>query len=126
MMINAVADMVEFARADLVPPSDRQYDLIVANLSYIPSAAIPELPVAASFEPPGALDGGPDGLSVIGRLLDALPMELAPTRSALLEIGGNQASSLTDLASRKIRTGLSPFTATWAASRVSPAQRPPA
>jgi release factor glutamine methyltransferase len=99
---HAVADMVEFALADLVPPSDRPYDLIVANLPYIPSAAVPELPIAASFEPVSALDGGPDGLAVIGRLLDVLPAELAPTGLALLEIGSDQPAALADLAARKL------------------------
>ncbi len=99
---HAVADMVEFSRADLVPPSDRQYDLIVANLPYIPSAAIPDLPVAASFEPAAALDGGPDGLAVIGRLLDVLPAELAPGRRALLEIGADQADRVAALATDRL------------------------
>jgi release factor glutamine methyltransferase len=97
---HAAADLVEFAHADLVPPSDRQYDLIVANLPYIPSADVPELPIAASFEPVGALDGGPDGLAVIARLLEVLPGELALHGLALLEIGADQPDRLTDLAAR--------------------------
>jgi len=72
----------------------------VANLPYIPSAEVPELPVAASFEPVGALDGGPDGLAVIARLLDVLPTELAPRGLALLEIGADQPDRLADLAAR--------------------------
>jgi release factor glutamine methyltransferase len=99
---HAVADMVEFALADLVPPSDRPYDIIVANLPYIPSADVPGLPIAASFEPVSALDGGPDGLAVIGRLLDVLPAELAPTGIALLEIGSDQPAAFTDLAAGKL------------------------
>jgi len=99
---HAVADMVEFAHADLVPPSDRPYDLIVANLPYIPSAVVPELPVAASFEPAHALDGGADGLAVIARLLEVLPAELAPGRLALLEIGADQAERLAGVAGHKL------------------------
>lgn len=97
---HAAADLVEFAHADLVPPSDRPYDLIAANLPYIPSDDVPKLPVAASFEPVGALDGGADGLSVIARLLAVLPDELAPRGVALLEIGSDQAERLTDMAAR--------------------------
>ena len=37
-----------------------------------------------------ALDGGSDGLVIIGRLIDALPGALAPAGAALLEIGGDQ------------------------------------
>jgi release factor glutamine methyltransferase len=99
---HAVADMVEFAHADLVPPSDRPYDLIVANLPYIPSAVVPELPIAASFEPAGALDGGSDGLAIIGRLFEVLPTELAPGRLALLEIGSDQPDRLRALAAQKL------------------------
>ena len=59
---------------------------------------MPKLPVAASFEPVGALDGGADGLAVIARLLAVLPDELAPRGVALLEIGSDQAERLTDMA----------------------------
>jgi release factor glutamine methyltransferase len=61
---------------------------------------VPELPIAASFEPVGALDGGPDGLAVIARLLEVLPGELALHGLALLEIGADQPDRLTDLAAR--------------------------
>lgn len=91
---HGVADMVEFVEADLIPPSDRPFDLIVANLPYIPSQQVPLLPIAASFEPRAALDGGADGLAVIGRLLDQLPGRLAEAGRALLEIGADQADGV--------------------------------
>ena len=87
---HAVADEVVFAEADLLPEAESSFDLILANLPYIPSAEIERLPVAASFEPRTALDGGPDGLSEIRRLLGALPSALAPAGIALLEIGFDQ------------------------------------
>ncbi len=49
------------------------FDLVLANLPYVRSDAMAGLPVATSFEPSLALDGGPDGLAIIGRLLDRLP-----------------------------------------------------
>jgi release factor glutamine methyltransferase len=94
--INAVshglADLFTFAVGDLLDalPSPRPVDLVVANLPYVPSGALPGLPVAASFEPVLALDGGPDGLAVIRRLLPGLPGALARGGVALLEIGGDQ------------------------------------
>jgi release factor glutamine methyltransferase len=94
----SVADRVTFAEADLIPDASGPFDLLLANLPYIPSADVPTLPVAASFEPVVALDGGPDGLSIIRRLLDRLPEVLAPGGVALLEIGSDQEQGVVDLA----------------------------
>ncbi len=100
---HAVADCVAVAVTDLLPPPGRvagllvvpdRFDVVCANLPYIPSGIVPGLPVAASFEPPGALDGGPDGLDVIRRLLDILPERLAPGGVAILEIGSDQGGAL--------------------------------
>ena len=87
---HAVADAVAFAEADLLPSGEAPFDLILANLPYIPSAEVDRLPVAASFEPRVALDGGTDGLDLIRRLVSALPTALAPGGTALLEIGLDQ------------------------------------
>ena len=93
---HGVADMIDVATGDLIdvsPPPGRA-DLLVANLPYIPSRMVPELPVAASFEPSIALDGGPDGLDTIRRLLARLPSALAARGQALLEIGADQADAV--------------------------------
>jgi release factor glutamine methyltransferase len=98
--INAVAhglaDLFTFGIGDLLDalPSPRPVDLLVANLPYIPSAEVPHLPVAASFEPVVALDGGSDGLAVIRRLLPGLPGALTRGGVALLEIGADQPDAL--------------------------------
>jgi release factor glutamine methyltransferase len=55
---------------------------------------VPDLPVAASYEPSLALDGGSDGLAVLRRLLPQLPLALAPHGSAFLEIGADQAEAI--------------------------------
>jgi release factor glutamine methyltransferase len=90
---HGLADLVTFAQGDLddVRPAPPAVDLVVANLPYIPSGDIPGLPVAASFEPRLALDGGADGLDLVRRLLPRLPLLLAPHGAALLEIGSDQA-----------------------------------
>ena len=91
-MAHAVGDRIDFAAADLLPGGVvERWDVVLANLPYVRSATVPELPKAASFEPTVALDGGPDGLKVIGRLLDLLPGALAADGVAMLEIGGDQA-----------------------------------
>lgn len=97
---HAVADAIRFVVADLLPDDEPPWDLICANLPYVPSAAVDELPVAASYEPRQALDGGPDGLAVIQRLVARLPDRLAPGGVALLEIGADQGPGVAELTER--------------------------
>jgi len=91
---HVVADSIRLERADLLPADGVLYDMIVANLPYVPSDVVPTLPVAASFEPAEALDGGPDGLAVIRRLLVLLPSRLSDDGLALLEIGADQGEGV--------------------------------
>ena len=92
---HGVADAISFATADLTDlPDTDPADLVLANLPYIPTEVLSTLPVAASFEPRLALDGGPDGLEVIRRLLTQLPEALATDGTALLEIGADQGVAL--------------------------------
>jgi release factor glutamine methyltransferase len=97
---HAVADQLSFLEADLLPPVIVDpYDIVLANLPYVRTDALAGLPVAASFEPVVALDGGPDGLAVIGRLLERLPEALAADGVALLEIGADQGEAIVELVS---------------------------
>jgi release factor glutamine methyltransferase len=92
---HGVAGMMHFAVTDLLPPVvAAPFDVIVANLPYVRSDVIPTLPVAASFEPNVALDGGRDGMRVIAALVDRLPDALATDGVALLEIGSDQAEEM--------------------------------
>lgn len=94
---HGVADLIDFRVADLMDPSVQvggRADVVVANLPYVPTATLADLPVAASFEPASALDGGPDGLDVIRRLLGGLPDGLARDGTALIEIGSEQAEGV--------------------------------
>lgn len=91
----AAADGLTFVEADLLPaepPAGARLDVVAANLPYVRSDAIAGLPVAASFEPRLALDGGPDGLALIRRLVERLPGVLAEDGVALLEIGADQGA----------------------------------
>jgi release factor glutamine methyltransferase len=100
---HAVGDRIELRTADLIPADETPpWELIVANLPYVRTDAIPGLPRAAAFEPVLALDGGPDGLRVIARLLDQLPGALADDGVALLEIGGDQGQAMQDLAAERL------------------------
>jgi release factor glutamine methyltransferase len=91
---HAVADVITFTQSDLLPSTEPPFDLVLANLPYIPSGDIDGLPVAASFEPRLALDGGPDGLTIVRLLLAALPAALLPDGVALLEIGFDQGPAV--------------------------------
>ncbi len=100
---HAVGDRIEFVNADLLPGGATvRWDVVLANLPYVRSDAVPTLPVATSFEPPLALDGGPDGLRVIARLLDLLPGSLAHDGVAMLEIGGDQAVEMRALVADRL------------------------
>jgi release factor glutamine methyltransferase len=73
-------------------------DLVVANPPYLPSALIASLPPEVSrHEPRAALDGGPDGLGVIRRIVVGAPAVLKPGGWLLMEIGEDQAGSVASL-----------------------------
>ena len=100
---HAVGDRIEFQNADLLPgAAGKAWDVVLANLPYVRSDAVPTLPIAASFEPALALDGGPDGLRVIDRLLALLPGALAHAGVAMLEIGGDQAVEMRALVTERL------------------------
>jgi release factor glutamine methyltransferase len=94
VVAHVVADAVRLQAADLLPPDGVLFDLVLANLPYVRADVIPTLPVATSFEPTVALDGGPDGLAVIRRLLTLLPTRLSDDGLALLEIGADQGDAI--------------------------------
>ena len=102
---HAVADGMAFVTADLVPAAEAPFDVLLANLPYIPSAEVDRLPIAASFEPRLALDGGPDGLDLLRRLIAGLPATLVETGSAYLEIGYDQGDAVRSLVAELPSTG---------------------
>jgi release factor glutamine methyltransferase len=94
---HAVGSRLRLLQGTLDEPvaAEPPYDLVVANLPYIPSAEIAGLPASVrDFEPRGALDGGPDGLVLVRRLVARAPALLAPAASMLLEVGMGQAATV--------------------------------
>lgn len=68
-------------------PINLKLDLVIANLPYIPSSRIQELPEPVKdFEPHLALDGGPGGLRLINKLIAQSESRLKPNGVLLLEI----------------------------------------
>ena len=69
-----------------------QFDLIVSNPPYIPSAEIATLqPEVRDFDPPGALDGGTDGLEFYRLIASQAGIFLNPGGKIMLEFGDGQA-----------------------------------
>ena len=106
-VVHGVGDRIAFESADLLPPGarSRPYDLLLANLPYVRTSELDALagrPVSTTFEPRLALDGGADGLAVIGRLLDQLPSGLADGGVALLEIGADQGLAIAALTGERL------------------------
>jgi release factor glutamine methyltransferase len=84
-----VGERIEFMYGDLLQPAQGPFDLICANLPYIPTQTLRELPVAV-WEPALALDGGLDGFALIRRLLAQAKDKLAPGGLLLAEIEASQ------------------------------------
>lgn len=77
--------------ADLVEPDS--LDAVVANLPYMSTSDWQKLPVhIRDFEPRLALDGGQDGLSVIGEVVPDAWFVLKPGGVLFLEIGADQGA----------------------------------
>ena len=93
-------DRVSLVEMDLLSACSGPFDLVCANLPYIPSKMLASLEVARS-EPAAALDGGADGLRLIERLLADQQRWLAAGGLMLLEIEAGQGQSAPTLA-RKI------------------------
>jgi len=96
---HGVDERLELRLGDLFEPVAGEYfDLIVANLPYIPAGEIDALePEVAAFDPRLALDGGTDGLAVIRRLVSAAPESLAPGGLLALEFGAGQEEAVSRL-----------------------------
>lgn len=90
---------VGFLQGDLLAPLADQdaFDLILANLPYIPTADIAGLAPEVRREPVSALDGGADGLDLIRTLLVQAPAWLRPGGVVLLELGQGQAGAVAAL-----------------------------
>ncbi|MGD8822475.1 MAG: peptide chain release factor N(5)-glutamine methyltransferase [Anaerolineales bacterium] len=91
-----VEQRVELIQGDLLSCLDHPFDLVCANLPYIPSQDLTQLAVAR-VEPRLALDGGQTGLDPILGLLLQLERRLAPQGLALLEIGADQGEEIVSL-----------------------------
>lgn len=104
---HGVAERVRLLAGDLLSPCPGPVDLIVSNPPYVSTGEWASLPASVrEYEPSLALDGGPDGLDVVRRLLAQAPAALAgplptegrPGGALLIEIGAGQGEAAANLA----------------------------
>lgn len=109
---------VELVESDLFSaiPTDRSYDLIAANLPYVPEDE--ELAPEVRHDPALALFGGKDGLDVIRRFIPEAATRLRSGAWLALEIGHDQSAAvermltdagLTDVLTLKDLSGIPRF-----------------
>ena len=99
--LHGAEGLATLARADLLGPAGGSMplpDVVIANLPYVASAEVDAREGSLGYEPRIALDGGPDGLTLLRRLLDALPTRAAPGATVFLEIGIGQGDAIRALA----------------------------
>jgi len=87
-IVSACGDLYD-ALAGLARPGE--LDAVVSNPPYIKSVNLPSLQREVRFEPRLALDGGPDGLALVRRLVAGAAEWLRVGGHLVFEIGAGQA-----------------------------------
>lgn len=71
--LHGVEDRITFLQSNLLSAIEKNADVIVTNLPYIPTARIPYLDSSVKdFEPHVALDGGEDGFGLYRKLFSQI------------------------------------------------------
>jgi release factor glutamine methyltransferase len=94
---NNVGSRIEFFQGDgfAALAAGAQFDLIISNPPYIPTAEIETLqPEVRDFDPRGALDGGADGLDFYRMFASQAKSFLKPSGKIMLEFGDGQAQEI--------------------------------
>ncbi|PKN92273.1 MAG: peptide chain release factor N(5)-glutamine methyltransferase [Chloroflexi bacterium HGW-Chloroflexi-6] len=99
---HGVGGRIRFCEADLFPLDlqSASFDLILSNPPYIPTETLHGLEVFGR-EPTLALDGGPDGMDTIRRLLVESKRWLAPGGALLVEIESGLGQLALETAARQ-------------------------
>jgi release factor glutamine methyltransferase len=95
-----VSQYIDFAAMNLfdgIRP-DPRFDVVCSNPPYVPTDVVSTLaPEITHFEPLRALDGGPDGLDTIRKLVAQASQFMKQTGALILEMGDGQGESVTGL-----------------------------
>ena len=107
---HGVENRVMLVQADLGSCflGNKQFRLITANPPYVSRVEMEAgmQPEVIDFEPSLALDGGPDGLELIRRIVLSLPTLLAPGGDFFMEIGADQGQVVQELLENTTTGGL--------------------
>ena len=104
-LAHCVASRIEFVHGSLLKPLLRRFDLIAANLPYIPSRTYNALPPEIrGHEPEAALRAGRRGTAMIEAMLAQAFDRLAPGGLLLAEHGWNQGRRLREAAANHFPT----------------------
>jgi release factor glutamine methyltransferase len=88
---------IQFFISDLLENVTEKFDLITANLPYIPSEAVKSLEESViNFEPLMALDGGSDGFSLVKEFLHQAQPKLKLQGTLILEVDPSHTASFFD------------------------------
>jgi release factor glutamine methyltransferase len=92
-------ERITFLEGDLFAPlpPEARFEVVVANPPYIRSADLPGLQREVLREPTLALDGGPDGLQLLRRIVAGAREVLAPGGLLALETSDDQGAALETL-----------------------------
>jgi release factor glutamine methyltransferase len=102
-----VRDRVLVLQGNLLQGTDGLFDVIVSNPPYVPAGDLASLqPEIREFEPVGALDGGPDGLDVIRRLVPEAATRLVPGGWLMFEFGFGQSEGVRAIIANEPRLDL--------------------
>ncbi len=99
--LHQVEKQVQFIQSDLLETIFGKFDLILANLPYIPTPALDKLEIL-KYEPLIALNGGFEGLDLLTKLINKLPVKLAQDGCAFLEIQYNQHQVVSEIVSQRL------------------------
>jgi release factor glutamine methyltransferase len=93
---NGLGDRARFHHGNWFDGIEGRFDLVVSNPPYIPTAVIATLDrEVRDHDPMAALDGGPDGLEPYRTIAAGAANHLKPEGFAAVEIGYDQAASVT-------------------------------
>jgi release factor glutamine methyltransferase len=83
------------SQMDCLSAFKTKFDVILANLPYIPTEEVRRLKVT-KYEPIQALDGGKRGVEIIFKLIDQIPSHITKPGLVILEIQYDQAMIVKD------------------------------
>jgi release factor glutamine methyltransferase len=100
-LLNQIDSKIHFVCADMFSAfssASAKFIVVATNPPYVSQAEFSKLsPEISDFEPRYALDGGPDGLAAIRRIIKEASTVLSQKGALIMEIGADQAESVSSL-----------------------------